>query len=284
MPVPSIPPIILLPLMNARTLDPADHLIEKEPYYETVGDEIQLFEAAYRQQIPVLLKGPTGCGKTRFMEHMAWRLKRPLITVSCHDDLTASDLVGRYLIKGGETVWVDGPLTRAVRCGGICYLDEIVEARKDTMVVIHPLADDRRTLPMEKLGQMVEAPPEFCLAISYNPGYQSVLKDLKQSTRQRFVALEFDYPSATLERRIVASESGVSDAIADNLVRFAQMTRNLKGSGLEEGASTRLLVHAGKLIADGVSPVTACKSAVAQAVTDDTDMLKAIQELSSSIF
>jgi len=270
--------------MNARTPDPADHLIEKEPYYETVGDEIQLFEAAYRQQIPVLLKGPTGCGKTRFMEHMAWRLKRPLITVSCHDDLTASDLVGRYLIKGGETVWVDGPLTRAVRCGGICYLDEIVEARKDTMVVIHPLADDRRPLPMEKLGQMVEAPPEFCLAISYNPGYQSVLKDLKQSTRQRFVALEFDYPSATLERRIVTSESGVSDAIADNLVRFAQMTRNLKGSGLEEGASTRLLVHAGKLIADGVSPVTACKSAVAQAVTDDTDMLKAIQELSSSIF
>ena len=260
--------------MNARTLDPAHHLIEKEPYYESVGDEIQLFEAAYRQQIPVLLKGPTGCGKTRFMEHMAWRLKRPLITVSCHDDLTASDLVGRYLVKGGETVWVDGPLTRAVRCGGICYLDEIVEARKDTMVVIHPLADDRRTLPMEKLGQMVEAPPEFCLAISYNPGYQSVLKDLKQSTRQRFVALEFDYPSAALERRIVATESGVSDAIADSLVRFAQMTRNLKGSGLEEGASTRLLVHAGKLIADGISPVTACKSAVAQAVTDDADMLK----------
>jgi nitric oxide reductase NorQ protein len=270
--------------MNARTLDPAHHFIETEPYYEAVGDEILLFEAAYRQQIPVLLKGPTGCGKTRFMEHMAWRLKRPLITVSCHDDLTASDLVGRYLVKGGETVWVDGPLTRAVRCGGICYLDEIVEARKDTMVVIHPLADDRRTLPMEKLGQIVEAPPEFCLAISYNPGYQSVLKDLKQSTRQRFVALEFDYPSAALERRIVATESGVSDAIADSLVRFAQMTRNLKGSGLEEGASTRLLVHAGKLIADGVSPVTACKSAVAQAVTDDADMLKAIQELSSSIF
>jgi nitric oxide reductase NorQ protein len=162
--------------MNARTLDPAHHLIEKEPYYEAVGDEIQLFEAAWRQQIPVLLKGPTGCGKTRFMEHMAWRLKRPLITVSCHDDLTASDLVGRYLVKGGETVWVDGPLTRAVRAGGICYLDEVVEARKDTMVVIHPLADDRRTLPMEKLGQIVEAPPEFCLAISYNPGYQSVLR------------------------------------------------------------------------------------------------------------
>ena len=270
--------------MNARTLDPAHHLIEAEPYYEPVGDEIKLFEAAYRQQIPVLLKGPTGCGKTRFMEHMAWRLKRPLITVSCHDDLTASDLVGRYLVKGGETVWVDGPLTRAVRCGGICYLDEVVEARKDTMVVIHPLADDRRTLPMEKLGQTLEATAEFCLAISYNPGYQSVLKDLKQSTRQRFVALEFDYPSAELERRIVASESGVSESVAESLVKFAQMTRNLKGTGLDEGASTRLLVHAGKLIADGVSPVAACKAAVAQALTDDADMLKAIQELSSSIF
>ena len=270
--------------MNARTLDPAQHLIEKEPYYEAVGDEIQLFDAAYRQQIPILLKGPTGCGKTRFMEHMAWRLKRPLITVSCHDDLTASDLVGRYLVKGGETVWVDGPLTRAVRCGGICYLDEIVEARKDTMVVIHPLADDRRTLPMEKLGQVVEAPPEFCLAISYNPGYQSVLKDLKQSTRQRFVALEFDYPSAELERRIVVNESGVDAGMAEKLVKFAQMTRNLKGSGLEEGASTRLLVHAGKLMSSGVDPVVACRSAVAQAVTDDADMLAAIRELSSSLF
>ena len=271
-------------LISNTVYDPAHHLIEAEPYYEPVGDELKLFEAAYRQQIPVLLKGPTGCGKTRFMEHMAWRLKRPLITVSCHDDLTASDLVGRYLVKGGETVWVDGPLTRAVRAGGICYLDEVVEARKDTMVVIHPLADDRRSLPMEKLGQTLEATPEFCLAISYNPGYQSVLKDLKQSTRQRFVALEFDYPSAELERRIVASESGVSDAIAESLVKFAQMTRNLKGTGLDEGASTRLLVHAGKLIADGVSPVVACKSAVAQALTDDADMLKAIQELSSSIF
>jgi len=270
--------------MNARTLDPAHHLIKQEPYYEPVGDEIQLFEAAYRQQIPVLLKGPTGCGKTRFMEHMAWRIKRPLITVSCHDDLTASDLVGRYLVKGGETVWVDGPLTRAVRCGGICYLDEIVEARKDTMVVIHPLADDRRTLPMEKLGQLVEAPPEFCLAISYNPGYQSVLKDLKQSTRQRFVALEFDYPAAELERRIVVTESGVDAGMAEKLVKFAQMTRNLKGSGLEEGASTRLLVHAGKLISSGVDPVVACRSAVAQAVTDDADMLAAIRELSSSLF
>ena len=270
--------------MDAHALAPEEHFIRKEPYYEAVGNEIAIFEAAYRNKLPILLKGPTGCGKTRFMEYMAWRLKRPLITVSCHDDLTASDLVGRYLVKGGETVWVDGPLTRAVRVGGICYLDEIVEARKDTMVVIHPLADDRRTLPMEKLGQLLEASDDFCLAISYNPGYQSVLKDLKQSTRQRFVALEFDYPSAELERKIVASESGVDMTLADKLVRFAQMTRNLKGSGLEEGASTRLLVHAGKLIAGGIEPVMACQSAIAQAVTDDSDMLAAMRELSSSVF
>ncbi len=270
--------------MQANTLNPEEHYIRREPYYEPVGDEIAVFEAAWRNRLPVLLKGPTGCGKTRFMEYMAWRLKRPLITVSCHDDLTASDLVGRFLVKGGETVWVDGPLTRAVRVGGICYLDEIVEARKDTMVVIHPLADDRRTLPMEKLGRLVEAPAEFCLAISYNPGYQSVLKDLKQSTRQRFVALEFDYPAPELETRIVATESGIDLALAGRLVQFAGMTRNLKGSGLEEGASTRLLVHAGKLIADGISPVAACRSAVAQAVTDDADMLAAINELSSSLF
>ncbi len=270
--------------MSAHTLTPEEHYIRREPYYEPVSNEIAIFEAAYRNRLPVLLKGPTGCGKTRFMEYMAWRLERPLITVSCHDDLTAADLVGRYLVKGGETVWVDGPLTRAVRVGGICYLDEIVEARKDTMVVIHPLADDRRTLPMEKLGQLLQAPPEFCLAISYNPGYQSVLKDLKQSTRQRFVALEFDYPAPELERRIVANESGVDEATAERLVKFAQMTRNLKGSGLEEGASTRLLVHAGKLIASGIDPVHACQSAVAQAVTDDPDMLAAIQELSSSVF
>ena len=186
--------------MDARTLKPETYFIEYEPYYESVGDEIEVFEAAYRNRLPILLKGPTGCGKTRFMEHMAWRLKRPLITVSCHDDLTASDLVGRFLVKGGETVWVDGPLAAAVRAGGICYLDEIVEARKDTTVVIHPLADDRRVLPMEKVGELLEANSDFCLAISYNPGYQSILKDLKQSTRQRFVALEFDYPETGLEQ------------------------------------------------------------------------------------
>lgn len=270
--------------MQAKVLKPEEYYIESEPYYEPTGDEIDVFEAAYQNLLPVLLKGPTGCGKTRFMEHMAWKLKRPLITVSCHDDLTASDLVGRFLISKGETIWVDGPLARAVRCGGICYLDEVVEARKDTTVVIHPLADDRRVLPIEKLGDLLEAPPEFCLAISYNPGYQSVLKDLKQSTRQRFVALEFDYPDASMEKKIIIKESGVELAMADKLVKFAHMTRNLKGSGLEEGASTRLLVHAGKLIATGISPAVACKSAIAGAVTDDAEMLLAVRELAATLF
>ena len=270
--------------MSVRALKPEECFVEEEPYYEPVGDELAVFEAAYKNQLPILLKGPTGCGKTRFMEHMAWRLKRPLITVSCHDDLTASDLVGRYLVTGGETVWVDGPLARAVRNGAICYLDEIVEARKDTTVVIHPLADDRRVLPMEKLGEVIEAGPEFCMAISYNPGYQSVLKDLKQSTRQRFVALEFDYPAAALEAKIVVNETGVAQETAEQLIKFAHMTRNLKGSGLEEGASTRLLVHAAKLVADGVNPVVACRACIAEALTDDAEMLTAVNELSASVF
>ncbi|MEJ2456148.1 MAG: CbbQ/NirQ/NorQ/GpvN family protein [Candidatus Thiodiazotropha sp.] len=270
--------------MQAKILKPEAYYIEDEPYYEPVGDEVAVFEAAYRNQLPVLLKGPTGCGKTRFMEHMAWRLKRPLITVSCHDDLTASDLVGRFLVKGGETIWVDGPLAAAVRVGGICYLDEVVEARKDTTVVIHPLADDRRVLPMEKVGELLQAPPEFCLAISFNPGYQSVLKDLKQSTRQRFVALEFDYPDPALEQRIIEKEAGIGEETAARLVKFAHMTRNLKGSGLDEGASTRLLVHAAKLIASGVEPVAACRSSIAQALSDDADMLSAVNELSASLF
>lgn len=268
----------------SRSLKPEEYFITDEPYYEPVGNEIEVFEAAYQNALPVLLKGPTGCGKTRFMEHMAWRLKRALITVSCHDDLTASDLVGRFLVKAGETEWVDGPLARAVRAGGICYLDEVVEARKDTTVVIHPLADDRRVLPMEKVGELLEAPDGFCLAISYNPGYQSVLKDLKQSTRQRFVALEFDYPGADLERKIIEKETGIGVDIARKLVKFAQMTRNLKGSGLDEGASTRLLVHAAKLMVSGVDPVVACHSSIAQALTDDADMLAAVNELSSSLF
>lgn len=261
-----------------------EYLITEEPFFAAQGNEIALFEASYRNNIPILLKGPTGCGKTRFMEHMAWRLQRPLITVSCHDDLTAADLVGRYLIVGGETRWADGPLARAVRGGGICYLDEIVEARKDTTVVIHPLADDRRVLPIEKTGELLSAEDEFCLAISYNPGYQSVLKDLKQSTRQRFVSIEFDYPDAELETEIIVKESGVDQSLAARLVKYAGMTRNLKGSGLEEGASTRLLVHAGKLMNAGIDPRSACRGAISETLTDDPDMLKAVNELSASLF
>jgi nitric oxide reductase NorQ protein len=271
-------------IVKAEAIKTEEYFIENEPYYESVADEISVFEAAYRNQLPILLKGPTGCGKTRFMEHMAWRLKRALLTVSCHDDLTASDLVGRYLISGGETRWVDGPLARAVRTGAICYLDEIIEARKDTTVVIHPLADDRRVLPMEKIGELLEAPPEFLLVVSYNPGYQSVLKDLKQSTRQRFVSLEFDYPNEVLEQKIVCMETGIDTQTATNLVKFAHMTRKLKGNGLEEGASTRLLVHAAKLIMDDVNPNTACRAAIAQALTDDAEMLAAINELSTALF
>lgn len=261
-----------------------NYSIREEPYYEPLGDEITVFEAAWHNQLPVLLKGPTGCGKTRFMEYMSWHLKRPMITVSCHDDLTASDLVGRYLVKGGETVWVDGPLTRAVRSGSLCYLDEIVEARKDTTVVIHPLCDDRRLLPIDKLGEIVPAPPEFSLTVSYNPGYQSVLKDLKQSTRQRFVALEFGYPPAALETKVVMNESGVDQAAAERLVQIGHMTRNLKDNGLDEGASTRLLVNAGKLMSAGVLAASACHTAIAEALTDDPDMLAAIRELIASVY
>ena len=270
--------------MDDHTYKAEDYIIQDEPYYHPVNDEIEVFESAYKNQLPVLLKGPTGCGNTRFMEHISWRLKRPLITVSCHDDLTASDLVGRYLISGSDTVWIDGPLAKAVRAGAICYLDEIVEARKDTTVVIHPLCDDRRVLPIEKLGEVLEATPEFCMAISYNPGYQSILKDLKQSTRQRFVALEFDYPEAQIEQSIVESETGADKELSTSLVKFAHMTRNLKGNGLDEGASTRLLVHAAKLIISGVNPNTACRCSISEALTDDPDMLKAVNELSSSVF
>jgi nitric oxide reductase NorQ protein len=270
--------------LDTRAHNADQYRVTAEPYYEPAGDEVRLFEAAYASRVPVLLKGPTGCGKTRFMEFMAWRLGRPLVTVSCHDDLTASDLVGRYLIVGAETVWVDGPLAAAVRLGAICYLDEIVEARKDTTVVIHPLADDRRILPIEKTGEVLRAPPEFLLALSYNPGYQSVLKELKQSTRQRFVAIEFGHPAAQLEQRIVSRETGVDAGTAERLVRLAGMTRNLKGNGLDEGASTRLLVHAGKLIALGVPQRTACASAIAQPLTDEPETLAALHELVASVF
>ncbi|MBX3666150.1 MAG: CbbQ/NirQ/NorQ/GpvN family protein [Burkholderiales bacterium] len=269
---------------DTRPLPTEARLIRDEPYYEAVGGEIALFEAAHASALPVLLKGPTGCGKTRFIEHMAWRLQRPLITVSCHDDLTAADLVGRYLITGNETVWVDGPLARAVRSGAICYLDEVVEARRDTTVVIHPLADDRRILPMEKRGELLQAPPEFLLAMSFNPGYQSVLKDLKQSTRQRFVAIELRYPDAALEEKIIRGESAADAATAAALVRLAGMTRNLKGNGLDEGASTRLLVHAAKLIARGIPAAAACHGAIAEALSDDPEMLRAIDEFTASVF
>ena len=261
-----------------------NYMITAEPFYLAQGDELIIAAAAYTHTIPLLLKGPTGCGKTRFMQHLAWKLQRPLVTVSCHDDLSTSDLVGRYLIKGGEAVWVDGPLTMAVRHGAVCYLDEIVEARKDTTVVIHPLADDRRELPIEKLGELLHAPPQFMLAISYNPGYQSVLKDLKQSTRQRFISIEFNYPEHDLETDIVQHESGVEHATAAVLVRLAAMTRNLKDAGLPEGASTRLLIHAGKLMQSGMEPRRACRAAISETLTDDHELLASINEMINSLF
>lgn len=270
--------------MSASSQRFEEHLIREEPFYLGQGNELRIARAAYLNRIPLLLKGPTGCGKTRFMQHLAWELKRPLITVSCHDDLSTGDLVGRYLLKGGEAVWMDGPLTKAVRIGAICYLDEIVEARKDTMVVIHPLADDRRELPIEKLGELLFAPPEFMLAVSYNPGYQSVLKDLKQSTRQRFLSMEFSYPAAHLEAEIVHREAAVELATARDLVRLAAMTRELKDAGLPEGASTRLLIHAGLLIKSGISPREACRVAIIETLTDDRELLASIAEMASAIF
>jgi len=270
--------------MPTRSQKIAEHRITEKPFYLPQGEELTIAKAADRDGLPILLKGPTGCGKTRFMQHLAWELQRPLVTVSCHDDLSTSDLVGRYLIKGGEAVWTDGPLTMAVRAGAICYLDEIVEARKDTTVVIHPLADDRRELPIEKTGELLTAPPDFLLAISYNPGYQSVLKDLKQSTRQRFVAMAFSYPESNLEAEIVAREGGVDAHIAAALVRLAGMTRGLTDAGLVEGASTRLLIHAAKLMRQGIPARTACRATITEALTDDHELLGAINEMVSSIF
>ena len=258
--------------------------IEREPYYQPVGDEVALFESAQRRRLPVLLKGPTGCGKTRFVEYMAWRLQRPLVTVACHDDLTTADLVGRYLIKGDETIWVDGPLTQAVRVGAFCYLDEIVEARKDTTVLIHPLTDHRRILPIDKRGEIIEAHPDFLLVISYNPGYQSVLKDLKHSTRQRFVTIDFDYPPRDKEAQVIAHESGASLEVAMDLAKLGEKVRHLKASGLEEGVSTRLLIYAGQLIRQGVPPRRACQVSVAKSLTDDVESQRAIDDLVGSIF
>ena len=249
------------------------------PYYVPIHDEISVFTACHNRGLPVMLKGPTGCGKTRFVEHMAHVLGRPLVTIACHDDLSASDLTGRYLIRGGETVWVDGPLTTAVRLGAICYLDEVVEARQDTVVVMHPLTDDRRILPIEKTGELLEAAPGFQLVISYNPGYQHAMKDLKPSTRQRFVALEFDFPPAATEAEIVAHESGVKRATAASLVELARKVRRLRDQGLAEGPGTRLLVATARLIASGVPAEQACRSALVGPLTDDPDLLAAIDDL-----
>ncbi len=261
-----------------------DYHITEEPYYLPTRDELEVFDTAWRLKLPVMLKGPTGCGKTRFLEYMAWKLDRPLVTIACHEDLTASDLVGRYLLQGEETVWADGPLSLAVKHGAICYLDEVVEARKDTTVVIHPLTDDRRIFPQEKRGILLEAHPDFLLVISYNPGYQSVMKDLKHSTRQRFIALEFTYPDEEKERAIVMGETGVDEPTATRLVQLGGMVRNLRKHGLEEGISTRLLVYAGRLIAEGLPPAVACEAAVIRAMSDDAEMQEAISEIVSGIF
>jgi nitric oxide reductase NorQ protein len=239
------------------------------PYYVAVGNEEQVFKAAFRQGLSILLKGPTGCGKTRFVEAMAHDLERPLVTVACHDDLTTADLVGRFLLRGGETEWVDGPLTRAVREGAICYLDEVVEARQDTTVVIHPLADYRRQLPIERLGLTLDAAPGFCLVVSYNPGYQSVLKDLKDSTRQRMVAIEFGFPAPEVEEKVVAHEAGIAPAQAAELVRFGQAIRRLETAGLREVASTRVLIAAGRLVAEGLGLREAARAAVVEPLSDD---------------
>jgi nitric oxide reductase NorQ protein len=248
------------------------YLVSNEPYYRPVADEVEKYEAAYAARMPVMLKGPTGCGKSRFVEYMAWKLQKPLITVACNEDMTASDLVGRFLLDIDGTKWQDGPLTVAARIGAICYLDEVVEARQDTTVVIHPLTDHRRELPLEKKGELVHAHEDFQIVISYNPGYQSLMKDLKQSTKQRFGGMDFDYPATDIETEIVAHESGIDKETAGKLVQVAQRSRNLKGHGLDEGMSTRLLVYAAQLMSKGISAEAACQMALVTPLTDDPDM------------
>ena len=273
-----------------------DYVIVNKPYYHVVADEVDLFTAAYENKIPVLLKGPTGCGKTRFIEYMSYKLgvsfnkkknvnsSLPLITIACHEDLTASDLVGRFILKGDETYWVDGPLTKAVKIGAICYLDEIVEARNDTTVLIHPLTDHRRFLPIDRLGTLVEASDNFLLVISYNPGYQSVAKDIKNSTRQRFVAIEFTPPPLEIETNIITHEAGIDANIAEDLARLGSKIRNLNQYGLDEGASTRLLIYAGKLISADIPPRRACEIAINLPITDDPTLRSSIEEVISSVF
>ncbi len=270
--------------MKQLTPPVQDYLVTAPPFYLPAADEVSLFEHAWRQRLPVLLKGPTGCGKTRFVAHMAHRLGRPLVTVACHEDLSASDLLGRYLLQGDETVWADGPLTAAVRHGAILYLDEVVEARKDTLVVIHPLTDDRRILPIDRLATVLRAPDAFMMVVSYNPGYQSVLKELKPSTRQRFVSIDFRYPAPDVEREVVASEAGLDVSRAGALVKVGEKIRNLTDRGLEEGVSTRLLVYAGKLVAAGVDPRSACRAAFTRTLTDDRDLQRTIDEIVADFF
>jgi nitric oxide reductase NorQ protein len=262
----------------------SDYRIHREPYYQPQGREVELYAAAYNARLPVMLKGPTGCGKSRFVEYMAWKLAKPLITVACNEDMTASDLVGRYLLDANGTRWLDGPLTTAARIGAICYLDEIVEARQDTTVVIHPLTDHRRLLPLDKKGELIEAHPDFQLVISYNPGYQSLMKDLKQSTKQRFTGFDFDYPEPALEAQIVARETGIEAAIAAQLVKIAHVARNLKGHGLDEGVSTRLIVYAATLIRQGVAATDACRMAMVRPITDDADIRATLDHAIDAIF
>ena len=275
-----------------KEVNAEEYIVEKEPFFVPIADEIAVFESAYNQRIPILLKGPTGTGKTRFVEYMSWKINNnkgsakdvPLITVACHEDLTASDLVGRYLLDASGTRWIDGPLTRAVKSGGICYLDEVVEARKDTTVIIHPLTDHRRTLTIDKLGQVVEADEGFLLVVSYNPGYQNAVKDLKHSTRQRFVAIEFDFPDIERESKIISHEAGVKKDISDQLAILGQKIRNLKEHGLEEGASTRLLIYAARLIKQGISPKRACQVSLTWGITDELQIQETVDQIVSSIF
>jgi len=289
---------------NSQQYRIEEFVIKQEPYYEPSSDEVEIFEAAYRQRVPVLLKGPTGTGKTRFVEYMAWKLGQPLtivkdgalatepgsngavplVTVACHEDLSASDLIGRYLLDANGTRWIDGPLTRAVKAGGICYLDEVVEARKDTTVIIHPLTDHRRLLTIDKLGEVVEAADSFLLVVSYNPGYQNVLKDLKHSTRQRFVALDFQFPDAEREAMIIGHESGVDEENATLLAKLGHKVRTLREHGLKEGASTRVLIYAGRLIKEGIAPRRACHVAVTWGITDDPQVQIALDEVVAAIF
>jgi len=275
-----------------KELNAEDYIIEKEPFFMPTSDEVEVFQAAYNERVPILLKGPTGTGKTRFVEYMSWKINKnknktkniPLITVACHEDLTASDLVGRYLLDANGTKWIDGPLTRAVKSGGICYLDEVVEARKDTTVIIHPLTDHRRSLSIDKLGQVIEADDGFLLVVSYNPGYQNAVKDLKHSTRQRFVAIEFDFPEVDRETKIISHEAQIDEGISNQLAVLGQKIRNLKEHGLEEGASTRLLIYAARLINQGISPKRACQVALTWGITDEVQIQETVDQIVSSIF